>query len=58
MKNTPLTRVNGFVVSGAGVGGEIEGPIEILFAGLLGALAGFVLGLLAVRLGIMIGRRA
>ena len=30
---------------GTGVG-DIEGPLEIFFAGLLGALAGFVLGLL------------
>jgi hypothetical protein len=27
-------------------GAEIEGPIEVMFAGMLGALAGFVLGML------------
>jgi hypothetical protein len=46
--NKRLTRANaGFLVSGSGMSGEMEGPIEILLAGLLGALAGFVLGMLA-----------
>jgi hypothetical protein len=27
-------------------GGEIEGPLEVMFAGLLGALGGFFLGML------------
>ncbi len=28
-------------------GADIEGPMEVMFAGLVGALAGFVLGMLA-----------
>lgn len=37
----------GLVVSGQGMGGgQIEGPIEIMFAGVVGALIGFVFGLL------------
>lgn len=36
-----------FIEPGGGMaGGEIEGPIEVMFAGGLGALAGFVVGLL------------
>jgi hypothetical protein len=48
MKNK-LDRYNpaGLVVSGGGVSGQhIEGPLEIIFAGLVGALGGFVFGLL------------
>jgi hypothetical protein len=43
-----LERMNpaGLLVSGRGIGGELEGPIEILFAGAVGALAGFILGML------------
>jgi hypothetical protein len=37
---------SGFVVSGPGMGGEIEGTIEVLFAGMIGALFGFVFGML------------
>jgi len=37
----------GLVVSGQGMGGgQMEGPLEIMFAGIIGALAGFVCGLL------------
>jgi hypothetical protein len=36
----------GLVVNGAGMWGEFEGTIEILFAGMIGALMGFVLGML------------
>ncbi len=44
-----LQRVNpaGLIMSGSGMSGEMEGPIEVFFAGALGALAGFVFGLLA-----------
>ena len=43
-----LNRIHssGFVVSGPGMGGEIEGTIEVLFAGMIGALLGFVFGML------------
>jgi hypothetical protein len=44
-----LDKINpaGLVVSGQGTGGgPIEGPLEVLFAGAVGALAGFVLGML------------
>ncbi len=43
-----LERINaaGLIVSGGSAAGDIEGPLEIIFAGLLGALAGFVIGLL------------
>ena len=46
--NKRLTKINpaGFIVSGQGVGGEIEGFVEVLFAGVIGALLGFVLGML------------
>ncbi len=38
---------SGFVISGQGMGGgALEGPLEIMFAGIIGALAGFVFGLL------------
>ena len=37
--------VSGFVVSGSGLAGEIEGPIEVMLAGVVGAMLGFVLGL-------------
>jgi hypothetical protein len=36
----------GFVVHGAGLWGEMEGLLEILFAGMIGALLGFICGLL------------
>jgi hypothetical protein len=36
----------GFVVHGAGMWGEVEGIIEVLFAGMVGALGGFILGML------------
>jgi hypothetical protein len=44
-----LKRINpsGLIVSGGSAAGDIEGPLEIIFAGLVGALAGFVIGLLA-----------
>ena len=35
----------GLVVHGAGMWGEVEGIIEVLFAGMVGALAGFILGM-------------
>jgi len=46
--NKRLSRINpaGFVVSGQGMHGDMEGIAEVLFAGLGGALAGFSLGLL------------
>ncbi len=36
----------GFVVHGAGMWGEMEGMIEVLFAGMIGALVGFIFGML------------
>jgi hypothetical protein len=36
----------GFMVSGPGGSGTVEGPIEIFFAGMVGALVGFVGGML------------
>ena len=41
-------RINsaGLILSGRGIGGEMEGPLEVLFAGAVGALLGFVFGLL------------
>jgi len=46
--NNRLGRINpaGFVVSGRGMWGEMEGLPEVLFAGLAGALVGFTVGLL------------
>ena len=45
-----LSRINpsGFVVHGGGMGGtgEIGGIVEILFAGMIGALIGFISGML------------
>jgi hypothetical protein len=43
-----LKKINlaGFVVSGPSGNGSFEGPIEILFAGAVGALLGFVGGML------------
>ena len=43
-----LEKVNpaGLIVSGRGVGGELDGPLEVLFAGAVGALGGFVCGML------------
>ena len=37
---------SGLIVHGNGMHGEMEGVPEILFAGMIGALAGFVLGML------------
>lgn len=37
---------SGFVVHGNGMQGEMEGLPEILFAGMIGALGGFILGML------------
>ena len=37
---------SGLVVHGAGMWGEFEGIIEVLFAGMIGGLMGFVLGML------------
>ena len=36
----------GLVVHGSGLAGDIEGPLEVLFAGLVGALIGFISGML------------
>jgi hypothetical protein len=43
-----LNNINasGFIVSGQGMGGEMEGPAEVVFAGMIGALLGFVFGML------------
>ena len=45
--NKHLRKLNvpGFVVSGPGMGGEFEGPIEVLFAGAVGAVCGFIVGM-------------
>ena len=47
--NKKLDRVTpaGLVVHGSGVAGGIEGPAEIFFAGLIGALLGFICGMLS-----------
>jgi hypothetical protein len=46
--NKHLRRINpsGVIMSGPGMGGELEGPLEVMFAGMIGALAGFILGML------------
>src|ERR1051325_11960777 len=36
----------GFIVHGSGMWGEMEGIVEVLFAGLIGALLGFIVGML------------
>jgi hypothetical protein len=43
-----LNRVTpaGLVVHGSGMQGTMEGPIEVMFAGLIGGLAGFTFGML------------
>ena len=43
-----LSRITpaGFVVHGAGMWGEMEGLIEVMFAGMVGALIGFIFGML------------
>jgi len=43
-----LKKINfaGFVVSGSGGSTSLEGPIEVFFAGMVGALLGFVGGML------------
>ena len=43
-----LSRItpSGFVVHGAGMAGEMGDMIEVFFAGMLGALTGFVIGML------------
>ena len=33
---------NGVFMTGGGIGGEISGPIEVMFAGLIGGIAGLV----------------
>ncbi len=38
---------SGLVVSGSSGATEIEGPVEVIFAGFVGALVGLVIGLLA-----------
>ena len=48
MKQRLQKYLPGFVVSGSGMGdGALDGPIEIIVAGVVGAMAGFVLGLLS-----------
>ena len=47
MKQWLQKNLSGFVVSGSGMGtGSMEGPIEIILACIVGAMGGFVLGLL------------
>ena len=44
-----LEKINsaGLIMSGRGMGGgAVEGPLEVLLAGAVGALAGFVMGML------------
>lgn len=36
----------GFVMHGSGMSGDAGGPLEVFFAGLIGALVGFVFGML------------
>lgn len=47
MKNH-LKKMNpaGLIMSGQGMHGSVDGPIEVMFAGLIGALVGFTTGLL------------
>ena len=45
-KHSRKNNLSGFVVSGPGMTGSMEGPIEIMFAGLVGGLAGFTFGML------------
>jgi hypothetical protein len=42
-----LEKINpaGLMMSGRGIGGGFEGPIEVLLAGAVGALGGFVAGM-------------
>ena len=48
MKQRLQKYLPGFVVSGSGMGADsMEGPVEFLLAGLVGAMAGFILGLLS-----------
>lgn len=46
--NKRLSKINpaGVFMSGQGMGGSLEGPLELLFAGAVGALAGFIFGML------------
>jgi len=46
--NKRLDKVNpaGLIVSGPGMSAQLEGFTEVLFAGMIGALVGFVLGML------------
>jgi len=46
--NKRLQKINpaGVYMSGPGMGGSLEGPLEILFAGVVGAIGGFIFGLL------------
>jgi hypothetical protein len=48
LKAERLNRItpSGLVVHGQGMSGGIEGLAEVLFAGMIGALAGFVFGML------------
>ena len=43
-----LNRINpaGVFMSGNGMDGSFEGPLEVLFAGVVGAVAGFIFGML------------
>ena len=43
-----LSRITpaGFVVHGTGMWGEMEGILEVLFAGMVGGLIGFIFGML------------
>ncbi len=49
MKKQPRTffGANGVFMTGGGMGGEISGPMEVMFAGLLGGIAGLVVGMIA-----------
>ena len=46
--NKHLRRMNpaGVFMSGQGMSGSLEGPLEIMFAGVAGGLVGFVFGML------------
>ena len=47
MKKRLQKNLPGLVVSGPGMGaGSLEGPVEIMVAGMVGALGGFVVGML------------
>lgn len=44
-----LKKINfaGLITSGSGISGSFEGPIEVFFSGMVGALMGFIGGMLA-----------